>query len=90
MDPVQALGVAGMLLVFASFIVKRWAWLYGFNMSGAILLTFYAYLRGDPVFVVVEAGIVAFLAYRLYVELRGGPVKRVESRGAQSAGGCDG
>ncbi len=60
-----------MLLVFASFIVKRWTWLYAFNMTGAILLTLYAYLRGDPVFTVVEAGIVVFLAYRLYQELRG-------------------
>ncbi len=76
MDPVQALGVVGMLLVFASFIVKRWTWLYGFNMSGALLLTAYAYLRGDPVFTVVEAGIVAFLAYRLYRELKSEPVKR--------------
>lgn len=72
MDWVQTLGVLGMLLVFASFIVKRWAWLYAFNMSGALVLALYAYLRGDSVFLAVEAGIVGFLAYRLYGELRGG------------------
>jgi hypothetical protein len=71
LDPLGALGLAGMALVFASFIVKSWAWLYAFNMSGAVLLTLYAYLRGDPIFTVVEAGIVAFLAYRLHQELRG-------------------
>ncbi len=64
----ELLGLAGMVLVFASFIVKRWTWLYAFNMSGAILLTLYAYLRGDPVFTAVEAGIVGFLAYRLLRE----------------------
>ncbi len=70
-DAVQALGLAGMLLVFASFIVKKWTWLYAFNMTGAALLALYAYLQGDPVFTVVEAGIVAFLAYRLLGEIRG-------------------
>jgi len=69
-DAVQAIGLAGMLLVFASFIVKRWTWLYTLNMAGAALLTLYAYLQGDPIFTVVEAGIVAFLAYRLWGELR--------------------
>ena len=66
----ELLGLAGMVLVFASFIVKRWTWLYAFNMSGAILLTLYAYLRGDPVFTAVEAGIVGFLAYRLLRETK--------------------
>jgi len=69
-DTVQLIGLAGMILVFASFIVKRWVWLYTFNMTGAVLLTIYAYLQGDPVFTIVEAGIVAFLAYRLVNELK--------------------
>ncbi len=69
MDGVQLLGIAGMLLVFASFIVKRWIWLYSFNMTGALLLAVYAYLRGDYVFLVVETGIVVFLAYRLLGEV---------------------
>jgi len=69
------IGLAGMILVFASFVVKRWAWLYAFNMSGAVLLTIYAYLQGDPVFTIVEAGIVGFLAYRLVNELRGGAAR---------------
>ncbi|MEB3816691.1 MAG: hypothetical protein LRS46_01940 [Desulfurococcales archaeon] len=61
----ELLGLAGMLLVFASFIVKRWVWLYALNLSGTVTLTVYAYLRGDPIFTVVEAGIAFFLAYRL-------------------------
>ncbi len=69
MEGVQLLGIAGMLLVFASFIVKRWIWLYSFNMTGALLLAVYAYLRGDYVFLVVETGIVVFLAYRLLGEV---------------------
>jgi lipid-A-disaccharide synthase-like uncharacterized protein len=66
----QLLGLAGMLLVFASFLVKRWLWLYSLNMSGALLLTVYAYLRRDPIFTIVEAWITGFLAYRLVNELR--------------------
>ncbi len=73
-------GVAGMLLVFASFIVKDWRWLYSLNLAGSLTLLFYAYLRGDPVFVVVEAGIVGMLAYRLYGEVTG----RSRSSGACS------
>ncbi len=65
----QLLGLLGMLLVFASFIVKDWKWLYTFNMSGAMILAYYAYLNNDPIFTAVEAGIVGFLAYRLYNEL---------------------
>jgi len=66
----ELLGLAGMLLVFASFLVKRWVWLYSLNMSGALLLTLYAYLRRDPVFTIVEAWITGFLAFRLVSELR--------------------
>ncbi|GAB6147572.1 hypothetical protein JCM10135_01130 [Stetteria hydrogenophila] len=68
-DPVQAVGVAGVILVFASFIVKDWRWLYSFNMSGALLLAVYAYLTGSTVFLVVESGLAVYLAYRLYAEL---------------------
>ena len=71
-DYAEAIGIAGMLLVFASFIVKDWRWLYSFNLSGAILLTLYAYLKRDAVFFAVELGISAFLAYRLARELRSG------------------
>ena len=71
-DFAEAVGIVGMLLVFASFIVKDWKWLYSFNLSGAALLTVYAYLRRDAVFFVVELGISAFLAYRLVKELRAG------------------
>ena len=70
MDWVQLLGVAGILLVFASFIVKKWVWLYSFNMTGAFLLAVYAYLKGDYVFLVVESGIVVFLLARLYNEVK--------------------
>ena len=67
---VEALGLLGMILVFISFIVKDWKWLYTFNMSGALVLTIYAWLRRDAVFTIVEAGIFLFLLYRLAEELR--------------------
>lgn len=70
LDAERLVGVAGMLLVFASFIVKRWEWLYAFNLAGTLLLTLYAILVGDPVFTAVEAGIAVFLAYRLLGEIR--------------------
>jgi hypothetical protein len=76
-DPLQTLGIIGMILVFISFVVKDWKWLYTFNMSGALILTIYAYLRKDTVFTVVEAGIVAFLLYRLVKELK----VRAENKG---------
>ncbi len=78
----EILGLMGMLLVFASFIVKDWKWLYSFNMAGATLLAIYAHLNGDIIFTVVEAGIVVFLAYRLANEIRnrrGGLETRVRS-----------
>ncbi|MEB2837115.1 MAG: hypothetical protein GSR80_001269 [Desulfurococcales archaeon] len=67
----EALGLAGMVLVFASFVVKSWVWLYSLNLSGTVVLTLYAYLRRDPIFTVVEAGIALFLAYRLAGEIKG-------------------
>ncbi len=67
---VELLGLLGMILVFLSFIVKDWRWLYSFNLSGALLLTLYAYLRRDPIFTIVELGIALFLAYRLVEELK--------------------
>ena len=72
-----------MLLIFASFIVKRWLWLYVFNLSGTILLTIYAIIIGDPVFTVVEAGIALFLGYRLLTELRHAKTHKGNSRGQQ-------
>ncbi len=83
MDPVQAIGLVGVVLVFASFVVKDWRWLYSFNMSGAALLAVYAYLTGSMVFLVVEAGIVAFLAYRLYNELTSGGENRCREGGGK-------
>ena len=76
--------MAGMILVFLSFIVKRWVWLYSFNMSGALLLAIYAYLQGDMIFTVVEAGIVLFLLYRLLNELKS---HRRDERGAARGSG---
>ncbi len=83
MDPGQAIGLVGVVLVFASFVVKDWRWLYSFNMSGAALLAVYAYLTGSMVFLVVEAGIVAFLAYRLYNELTSGGENRCREGGGK-------
>lgn len=67
---IDILGYVGVALVFVSFIVKRWVWLYGFNMGGAVVLTLYAYLRGDAVFTVLEAGIALYLAARFFSEVR--------------------
>jgi lipid-A-disaccharide synthase-like uncharacterized protein len=67
---IEIIGLTGMMLVFISFIVRDWRWLYTFNMAGALLLTLYAYLRRDAVFTIVEAGITLFLAYRLYGEIK--------------------
>lgn len=83
MDPVQAIGLAGVTLVFASFVVKDWRWLYSFNMGGAALLAVYAYLTASMVFLVVEAGIMAFLAYRLYNELTSGGENRCREGGGE-------
>ncbi len=84
-DPVQAVGLVGVILVFASFVVKDWRWLYSFNMSGAALLALYAYLTGSIVFLIVEAGIVAFLAYRLYNELASGGENRCREGGGKAS-----
>ena len=67
---VGVLGVTGMILVLISFIVKDWRWLYSFNMTGAFLLTIYAYMNRDMVFTVLEAVIVGIQAYRLMGELK--------------------
>ncbi len=83
MTPEKLLGLAGMLLIFASFIVKRWLWLYVFNLSGTILLTIYAIIIGDPVFTVVEAGIALFLGYRLLTELRHAKTHKGNSQSQQ-------
>ncbi|MEB3859719.1 MAG: hypothetical protein LRS43_00755 [Desulfurococcales archaeon] len=70
MEHATLIGIAGLLLVFTSFTVKNWLWLYSFNLTGALLLTLYAYLIRDPIFTIVEAGISGFLAYRLLSELK--------------------
>jgi len=64
------LGYIGLTLVFASFVVKRWEWLYAFNMSGAIILSIYAFIKGEAVFFILQTGIAIFLAYRLVNELK--------------------
>ncbi len=74
--PPDLVGLAGMALVFASFIVKDWRWLYSLNMTGAALLAAYAYMLDNTIFLVVEAGIASFLAYRLAGEIRGGRARR--------------
>jgi len=66
------LGYVGLILVFASFAVKRWEWLYAFNMSGAVILSIYALIKGETVFFILQTGIAIFLAYRLINELKRG------------------
>ncbi len=77
-DIIEVIGFIGLVLVFVSFIIKSWIWLYVFNMSGSAILTLYAYLRGNLVFTILEAGIVVFLVHRLVNELR----QRSRSRGS--------
>ena len=70
MIPLDLIGYIGIIFVFASFIVKKWTWLYSFNMLGALALTLYAALKGDLVFTIAESGIFLFLLYKLYNELK--------------------
>lgn len=77
MTATQAIGIVGMLLVFASFIAKNWIWLYSLNLMGSTLLMLYAILNKDPVFTILEAGIVSLLVYRLIGEVKR---RRLETR----------
>ncbi len=63
-------GLSGMFFVFLSFIIKKWIWLYTFNLTGTSLLALYAYLKHDLIFLIVEAGLVFFLSYRLVNEIK--------------------
>ena len=69
-DFIECIGFLGLVLVFVSFIIKRWLWLYTFNMIGSAILTIYAYLRGNLIFTVLEAGLVFFLLRRFLEELK--------------------
>ena len=69
-DPVTVIGLMGAMLVFTSFIMKKWVWLYSLNLSGATLLLINAYLTKNLVFLVLQSGIVALLSYRLIRELK--------------------
>ncbi len=71
---IDILGYVGLALVFVSFIVKKWWWLYAFNLCGTILLAIYAYLIKSIVFTVLEVGIAILLTYRFINELRQGRV----------------
>lgn len=79
-DAAQAIGVAGMLLVFASFLIRNWVWLYGLNLAGTLLLDVYAVIRRDAVFATLESGIALVLVYRFTREIRG---RRNSTRAAE-------
>lgn len=70
MELPQLIGAFGMLLIFSSFIVKAWKWLYTLNFIGTIFLATYAYILGDIVFMTMETGILLFLTYRIMDEIR--------------------
>lgn len=72
LDATQIVGVCGMLLVFASFTIRKWIWLYSLNLAGTLLLDAYAIMRRDNVFAALELGIALFLTYRLINERRMG------------------
>ncbi len=67
---IDVIGYVGLGLVFASFIIKRWTWLYTLNAIGATLLTIYAYLIGNHVFTILEGGLAAYLVARICSEYR--------------------
>lgn len=70
MSYVESIGVIGLILVFASFVVKKWTWLYAFNLSGALLLSVYAYLVGNIIFFVLQCGISVLLSCRLIASVK--------------------
>lgn len=70
MSCVESLGIIGLILVFASFIIKKWIWLYALNLSGAILLAIYAHLVGNTIFFILQCGISILLSYRLIVTIK--------------------
>lgn len=69
MTLITSIGVTGLILVFLSFLVQNWRWLYLFNGLGSFLLALYAFLQGNWIFTVLESGIVFFLLLQLYKEL---------------------
>jgi len=72
----EVLGYLGLCLVFASFAVKRWSWLYTLNGMGAVVLAIYAYLVGNTVFTLLESVLAAYLFTKLYREYRSRNRKR--------------
>ncbi len=66
----DVLGYLGLCLVFASFLVKRWSWLYTLNGLGASILAVYAYMIGNKVFTILESVLALYLFAKLYREYR--------------------
>jgi len=64
------LGYIGLGLVFASFVIKRWTWLYTLNALGATVLAIYAHLVGNTVFTILEGGLAIYLLTKLYSEYK--------------------
>jgi signal transduction histidine kinase len=68
----ELIGYLGMLFVFTSFIIRNWLWLHVLNGIGTALLLIYALILGNRVFAIVEGGVLALLAYRVYQDLKSG------------------
>jgi len=67
---VEAIGLIGLVLVFASFIIRNWVWLYALNLSGALMLAVYAFLVGNTIFLILQCGIALLLTYRLIIIIK--------------------
>lgn len=72
----ELIGYLGMLFVFTSFIIRNWLWLHVLNGIGTALLLIYALVLGNHVFAIVEGGVLALLAYRVYQDLKSGNGKK--------------
>lgn len=66
----EVVGLIGLVLVFASFVIRNWVWLYALNLSGALMLAVYAFLVGNIIFLVLQCGIALLLTYRLIITIK--------------------
>ena len=64
------IGFAGLILVFISFTVRKFHWIYGVNIIGTGLLEIYSIILGNFVFIAAEGMILVVLSYRFAREVK--------------------
>lgn len=69
-SPALLIGAAGLVLVLISFSVRKFLWIYSFNLTGTLLLLAYSIILGDPIFITLQISIGLILIYRLFNELK--------------------